>query len=90
MVNSISATVEGEWYTLKGVKGLCTNHIVKMGPVVYSGAMKTAANQGHYNTNGKVEGPSAKGNSKWPITAIDDTDHIDMYLWYNKGKQQVT
>ncbi len=36
------------------------DHIVKLEPVVYSGAMKTTANQGHYNTNGEVEGPSAK------------------------------
>ncbi len=43
------------------VKGLCKDHMVKLWLVVYSGEMKIAANQGHYNTNGKVEGPSAKG-----------------------------
>ncbi len=29
------------------VKGLCNDHIVKMVPVVYSGAMEKAPNQGH-------------------------------------------
>ncbi len=43
------------------VKGLCKDHIVKLklGPVVYTEAMKIVANQGHYNTNWEVEGPSA-------------------------------
>ncbi len=41
------------------VKGLCKDNIVKMRPVVYSGAMTIAADQGHYNTNGEVEGSSA-------------------------------
>ncbi len=40
------------------VKGLCKDHIVKLEPVVYNGAMEIAANQGH---NWEVEGPSAKG-----------------------------
>ncbi len=38
------------------VKGLCKDHIVKVGPGVYNGAMKIAANQGHYNTDGEVGG----------------------------------
>ncbi len=42
------------------MKGLCKDHIVKLGPVIYNGAMQIAANQGHYNTNGEVEGPSAE------------------------------
>ncbi len=46
------------------VKGLCKDHIVKLGPVVDSGAMKIAANQRYYNTNGEVEGPSAKGKEQ--------------------------
>ncbi len=33
-------------------------------PVVYSGAMKIAANPGHYNTNEEVEEPSAKGKEQ--------------------------
>ncbi len=43
------------------VKGLCKDHIVKLGPVVDSGAMKIAAIQGYYNISGEVEGPSVKG-----------------------------
>ncbi len=43
------------------VKRLCKDHIVQLGPVVYSGAMKIAANEGHYNTNGEEEGPPGKG-----------------------------
>ncbi len=34
------------------VNGLCKDHIIKLGTVVYSGATKIAANQGHYNING--------------------------------------
>ncbi len=42
-------------------KGLYKNHMVKLEPVVSSGAMEISANQGHiYNTNWEVEGPSAK------------------------------
>ncbi len=42
------------------VKGLWKDHIVKLEPVVYSGAMEIFANQGHiYNTNWEVDGPSA-------------------------------
>ncbi len=29
------------------VKGMCKDHIVKLEPVVYSGAMEISANQGH-------------------------------------------
>ncbi len=42
------------------VKVFCNDHIVKLGLVAFSGAMKIAANQGYQNTNGEVEGPSAK------------------------------
>ncbi len=37
------------------VEGLCKDHIVKLGPVVYGGTMKIAASQGHNNKNGEVE-----------------------------------
>ncbi len=47
---------EGEWWPALGlqqkgndsrVKGLCKDHIEKLEPVVYSGAMEIAVNQGH-------------------------------------------
>ncbi len=70
MMDNIRATVEGEWCTLKRVKGLCMDNIVRLGPVVYIGAIKTAANQGHYNTNGEVVGVQQSDNSKWPKCSI--------------------
>ncbi len=36
------------------VKGLYKDHIVKLGPIVYSGAMEIAGNQERYNTNGEM------------------------------------
>ncbi len=48
------------------VEGLCKDRIVKLAPVVYSGAMKIATNQGHYNTNRdpKWRGLQQRDNSK--------------------------
>ncbi len=43
------------------IKELYKDHIIKLGLVVYSGAMKIVSHQGHYNTNGEMGKPSAKG-----------------------------
>ncbi len=49
-------------YTIEArVKGLVKDHIVKLEPVVYSGAMEVAANQGHIQH--KLE--SGRALSKW-------------------------
>ncbi len=43
------------------VKGLCNNHIVKLAPMVYSGAIETAANQGHIPNKLRSGGAFSKG-----------------------------
>ncbi len=43
------------------VKGLYKDHIVKLDPVVYSGTMETAANQGYIPHKLGIRGAFSKG-----------------------------